>query len=219
MTNITKSILVLLVLFSLTSIAIAHNDDLETHNLSIENVLSEIREAQDVKSNEDINPDNVSDDLLEKLGEAVMNVQLPDPKEHEFMDNMMGGEGSESLKSMHKWMGYNYIKSGYDIDDSSYPGRGMMGPWMHGGWGHMMMGGMGSYDRDWFGHMGFGFHWGFWIIIILVLGAISATTITLVKKKSTQNNNNLHAIDILKRRLAKGEISKEDFNHLKQDVL
>jgi hypothetical protein len=109
-------------------------DEGDNHNLAIDDVLEEIRNIQNVKSNSDINPGKVSDDLLEKLGEAVMNVQLPDPEEHEFMDNMMGGEDSESLKAMHKWMGYNYIKNGFDVD-SLYQGRGMMGlSWMHGGW-------------------------------------------------------------------------------------
>lgn len=197
---------------------IINADEGDNHNLTIEDVLEEIRNVQDVKSNTDINPDKVSDDLLEKLGEAVMNVQHPDPKEHEFMDNMMGGEESESLKAMHKWMGYNYIKDGYDVD-SLYQGRGMMDPWMHRGWRSMIMGGTGPYNRNWSGHMGYGFHWGFWLFLILVAGAITTTVIVLVKKRSSRNGNNTHAIDILKRRLAKGEISKEEFDSLKQDVI
>ena len=192
-----------------------YSDTGDDHSLTIDNVLEEIRQVQDVKSNTDINPDNVSDELLEKLGEAIMNVQHPDPKEHEFMDDMMGGDDSESLKAMHKWMGFNYIKNGYDVD-LLYRGNGMMGYRMYGNKGSMMG---GSYNQNWPGHMGYGFQWGFWLIGIFIFGAVTTIVIVLGKKKNSKDGNNIHAIDILKRRLAKGEITKEEFDRLKHDVI
>src|SRR6056297_749630 len=58
----------------------------------------------------------------------------PNERVHSWMDRMMGGEGSESLASAHRWMGYRYL-----TDSSEYGyGRGrigMMGPGMMGrGW-------------------------------------------------------------------------------------
>jgi hypothetical protein len=48
------------------------------------------------------------------------------------MDGMMGGEGSQSLASAHRWMGYRYLTDGSEYD---YRGgrMGMMGPGMMGG--------------------------------------------------------------------------------------
>jgi hypothetical protein len=95
--------------------------DGENHGKPLEVVLQEIREKQGLSPNEPINPRKVSNEDLEELGEAVMSVMFPDPRQHEIMDNMMGGEGSRQLARMHRRMGYNYLSGG------SY---GMMGGMM-----------------------------------------------------------------------------------------
>ena len=110
----------------------------EAHGRPLEEVLQEIRQEQGLEPEERINPDKVDDHLLEELGEAVMSLMFSDPKEHEIMDKMMGGEGSESLASMHRGMGYRYL-SGDDFLG--------MGPWRGG----MMMG--GSMRWPWSGGM------------------------------------------------------------------
>ncbi len=45
----------------------------EEHGRSIDAVLSEIRQVQNIGKNENIDPDKVSDRLLEELGEAEMS--------------------------------------------------------------------------------------------------------------------------------------------------
>ena len=88
------------------------------HNVSIKDVLKEIRKELGLKDNEKIDPNKVPDKLLEELGEAVMDERIPNERQHEWMDNMMGGEGSESLANMHRNMGYNYLSGNYS--DKNY---------------------------------------------------------------------------------------------------
>src|SRR3972149_3762456 len=112
---------------------------------SINDLLSLIREEQNATAIEQINPDKASDALLEQLGDAVLSEYIPDQRQHEWMDNMMGGEGSQTLASMHRLMGYRYLQ-GYRFD--RYTGGGMMGP----GWEYMgMMGPNGLRNPVWFG--------------------------------------------------------------------
>ena len=64
---------------------------------------------------------------------STMSEVHPNERVHSWMDRMMGGEGSESLPSAHRWMGYRYL-----TDDSAYGY----------GWGRMgMMGGEISRDE------------------------------------------------------------------------
>jgi hypothetical protein len=115
------TVIALLVLLPVT--AALSNDD---HDVTIKQVFEEIRIDQNVKTYKQIDADKVNDNLLEKLGEAVMNNRFPDTEEHEYLDRMMGGEGSENLKEMHIRMGYHYIQNGFN-------NRRMM----RGGWGNM----------------------------------------------------------------------------------
>ncbi len=103
------------------------------HGKSLEVILQEIREKQGLGPDEAIDPRKVSDEELEELGEAVMSIMHPNPRQHELMDQMMGGEGSESLKRAHIRMGYNYLTR---LSNGKYGWFGRRG--MRGMFGCMM---------------------------------------------------------------------------------
>lgn len=90
----------------------------------IDDVMARIRAEAGVSENSEIEADRVSDALLEELGEALMSERHPDPEVHEWMDRMMGGEGSDSLALAHRRMGYNYLSGAYCCGGGR--GRGMM---------------------------------------------------------------------------------------------
>ena len=78
-----------------------------------------------------------------------------------------------------------------------------------------MMNGMGTFG---FGGMGFG-----WIFPMIFIGVIIWGVITL--SNNYKNSNHYHslpvgddAFDILKKRYAKGEITKDQFEQMKKDL-
>lgn len=96
------------------------------HNKPLEEVLANIRKAQRLKADESIDCRELTSQQLEEIGEAVMNIIHPDPAQHEFMDKMMGGEGSPMLAFMHRMMGARYLGCYY----GTMPMMGMMGDMM-----------------------------------------------------------------------------------------
>ncbi|MBI2176246.1 hypothetical protein HYU40_02750 [Candidatus Woesearchaeota archaeon] len=119
--------------------------------------------------------DELTDGQLEEIGEYYMEQMHPGAA-HELMDEMMGGEGSESLKQMHIQM----AKRLYCKEDVG----GVMGLMGSGGMMNMMMGNnmMGS------GMMGAYYGAGslagvLWLIIlILLVVALSLSIIWLYKQ-------------------------------------
>lgn len=92
--------------------------------------------------------DQLTDDQFELLGDYFMDLQTGD--NHEFMDAMMGGEGSESLRQMHINMGQRfyaqYTQTGESPSFNTNTGFGMMGGGMMGsnlGGEYNMMSGYG----------------------------------------------------------------------------
>lgn len=116
-------------------------DEIDHHDLSVEDAVAQIRDELGLSAEDTIDPDRVPPEMLELLGDAVMAEMAVTEAQHEWMDTMMGGEGSESLASTHRWMGYRYLTGGYG--GGFGPGRrggmhgGMMGPGMMGRWGMM----------------------------------------------------------------------------------
>jgi uncharacterized membrane protein len=198
------------ILFSFISIY-AMESDIK----SIDAVLSEIRTEQRIKDKDKINPDKVSPKLLEKLGDSVMEKTLGNHDRHEQMDKMMGGDGSASLTAIHQGIGYSYLTGNIN-------GMGMMG------YGSMMNGfdkskfGFRGGNMMWnngYGMMGFGGGWLFGVIFFIFIVILIGLVIYFIVKNLTNSNSNKDTpIDILKKRYAKGEISKEEFEKIKKDI-
>ncbi len=166
---------ILLVLSSLmlSSFVFAHGDFTEAKELINSKIACE----------------EISDEQLEMMGDYYME-QMHQGEQHEAMDKMMGGEGSESLKQMHINMAkslycgennemmtsgmMNMMSSG--MMGAGMKGCGMMGNMMNGG---MMSGGMmnfgGGNMMDYssgYNMMGSGyFGWTLWSLVYVALTA------------------------------------------------
>jgi len=200
--------------------------------LSVNDILSQIKQSQNVSRNADIKCDKVTDDQFEKLGDAVTNVMQPDENQHKLMDQMMGGEGSASLKAAFITMGQRYLGCGTYGNGTPMMGFGMMGG--GGGYGYgMMNGNYGNYSSDMMGNWGnsavkYGLGAGsiivllgillwtiFWIVVILAALALLRWIIVQLRGGSGAGK----AMDILKEKYAKGEITKEEFEAKKKDLI
>lgn len=197
----------------------------ESDNGSANDIVNEIMRSQNVKSAGEINCQRVADAEFEKLGDNVMGIMHPDEKQHELIDQMMGGEGSDSLKAAHIMMGQRYLGC-----NSAGFGFGMMNGWgsgMMGGWGMMMpfFNGFGAFTRggensmmgNW-GGFGLGFGWIFMILfwVLIIVGVIALIKWLAGQGKEERKSNS--ALDILKERYAKGEINKEEYEAKKRDL-
>jgi putative membrane protein len=85
-------------------------------------------------------------------------------------------------------------------------GGGYYGPQAPGRWGYMM-------------HYGFGYGGMFmWIIFLIVIGLLVYFIAQAQKTKGQTPTQNESHLDILKRRYAKGEITKEEYESMKKDL-
>ena len=176
------------------------------HDVSVEDVVGKIRQAQGVVQNSDIECGEISDEQFEELGEAAMSLMHPDTQEHEMMDAMMGGEGSQSLETAHIMMGQQYI--GCASDSSGMLGSsGMMGNMMMGG---MMGGGMmnNSPLKNWGGGGN----------MMNMIGIVWLIKNLISQDKNYEKEKKSKAMEILKERYARSEISKAEFERIKKDI-
>jgi len=192
------------------------------HGKPLEDVLQEIRDKQGLGPDEAIDPRKVSDEELEELGEAVMGIMHPDPRQHELMDQMMGGEGSRSLKSAHISMGYNYLAGNTGDPLSGMMSRGMMGGMMGGMMESGMMGRgmMGGYRRNPSMFFPFG---GLimWVLILIIIGVVVYFIVRTQRGVSGRNyisSRDETPLEIAKKRYARGEISREEYETIKKNL-
>ena len=162
--------------------------------------------------------------------------QMHPGEAHETMDEMMGGEGSESLKQIHINMA-RFFYCGESGAMSSgmmnmMMGRGMMGSsgMMNSNYGNMM--GDGYANKGYGGMMmgtnmmGSSFGGGSWWLFsvvgmlfwIALLIALILLIIWLYKKMIGKATNEGSALEVLKKRFAKGEITKKEFESMKKEV-
>ena len=121
---------------------------------------------------------NLSNEQLEAIGEYYME-QMHPGEAHEIMDNMMGGEGSESLKQVH----INMARRLY-CNANVYVGYGMMGS------GGMMGGGMmNGYNMPYQGMMNnynygaYGYSWNvFGVLYLLLLFGLVIIVVLVIMK-------------------------------------
>ncbi len=175
---------------------------------SVQAILSRIESQQKVDSVEQIDPDRVGDAQLAQLGEALMDFMVPNERQHELMDQMMGGEGSQSLEAMHRSMGYSYLAGGGDAFWQPGWGSGMMGPWMMGGW------------------PGWGFHMMSASPLVWVLvAALAVVVVVLVVLLTVRRRGSIESgrpsgdpREILDRRYARGEIPRDEYLRMRNDL-
>lgn len=133
--------------------------------------------------------DKLTEKQLELIGDYLME-QIHPGESHELMDKMMGGEGSESLRSMHVAM----ARRGYCNDTTGMGNYGMMGMMMgkgmmnsnfgktgynYGGLTNMPMANMMGY-----GMMGQGYdYWNFvnFLSIVLIIGLTILVYLWIIK--------------------------------------
>jgi len=146
--------------------------------------------------------DDMTNDQLESIGDYYME-QMHPGESHELMDNMMGGEGSESLKQVH----INMAKRLY-CNENVYIGYGMMSS---GSMINMMMGNYpANYDYSNYGYWNI-----FWILLSAAVIFLIVWIIYIFGIKNTASETPLY---ILRKRFAKGEITKKEFENMKKEM-
>ena len=159
-----------------------------------------------------ISCNELTDEQLEVIGDYYMEQMHPD-EAHEMMDKMMGGEGSDSLKKMHIQMATRLY---CDEDVAGKMGGSMMNMMMSSGgmmnmMGTNMMGGSFGGSSWWLWSV---VGWLFWIALLVALILL----IIWLYKQITGQVTNDGSIEILKKRFAKGEITKKEFESMKKNI-
>jgi len=223
-------IITLSVMFLLVGTTLWAQED--GHGRSADVIINEIKQDQSVESITLIDPDQVSPALLEELGDSVMGLMIADEQQHVWMDEMMGGEGSEQLASTHRWIAYNYLQNDGNLTTW---GPGMMGPGMMGsrnlttqdnGWGYgrgSMMGRSGNWPNSGWdygrgGMMGWSGSWWLWIVFLVILVVIAGIVVALFRSRRSGTNGSHDALEILRSRYAEGKISREEYQQMMKEL-
>jgi|TARA_B100001971_G_C18140262_1_gene509991 putative membrane protein len=152
--------------------------------------------------------DQLTDNQLEILGDYYME-QMHPGEAHNTMDDMMGGVGSSSLEEMHINMG-----NAFYCGEHEAMGSDMMNSMMGGTVLNNQRGMMNMMTGSFFG-MGFGI-----LFMVIFWGTMIWLIIWLVNQysKPKKDNKTESPIDILKKRYAKGEITKKQYEKMKKEL-
>ena len=196
----------------LSAVSIANADSMELK--SVDTILTEIQQEQNVTSADLINPDKVSQAKLEELGDSVMEAMIGNTKTHDQMDMRLGGDGSASLTAFHTRLGYNYLV-GYPNGMMSLMTSGMMGSNGSGDGTYDWNGMMGNNNFRSNGMMG-SIGWGGMLIGLLGLVLLLAVLLFVIKAVGRKpSSTSLESpLDVLKKRFAAGEITQEEYQKM-----
>lgn len=217
---------------------------LEGSMRSVDEIVSEIKTDLGITINDTIDVNLVDETLLEELGDSVMEVYIGNSEQHEILDEYYGGDDSETLSALHIQIGEDYL-NGVPItmmtfmqygtnDQSNYYGPMMRGYQNDGYNTNQAYGGMmgrnyqvdrrdnnytyAPYYRD-NGMMNFGsggMIMGF-IGFLIVVGAVVYIVSTNNRNQVYPTNTN-NAMNILKERYARGEITREEFLQISSTI-
>ena len=143
--------------------------------------------------------DVLTENQLEIIGDYFME-QMHPGETHEIKDNMMGGEGSKSLKQVH----INMAKRLY-CNENVYIVYGMMGS------GGMM----GNYYPASYEYSNYGYWNIFWILLLAV---VIFLIVWIIYNFGIKNTSSETPLNILRKRFAKGEITKKEFENMKKEM-
>lgn len=214
MKKLLSMLMILAIVFTLAIPVFADAMDMKT----VDSVLQEIQKVQNVTDVKSIDIEKVTPDQLDELGDVVMGKLIGDNERHDWMDRMIGGDGSESLKNFHMNLGYRYLKGepltiqsmmmgsqeiGTEKDANRSEKYGMMG----------FRNGFGMMNSPWYGIGGITMGL---LVLILVIAAISL----FIKRSGSPVSavSSLSAVEILKQRYAKGEITHDEFEKMKNNL-
>ncbi len=215
-----KKIIVSLFLFLLIGVAPLFSEE---NHADLDAVLSHLFEEYQVETIDSLAQADLSSDDLALLGDAVMDSLINDPWRHEMFDFMYGGEGSASLDRYHSSLATDYLLSDGELSYrggyGSYP-RGGFG-YSRGGFGYPRGGfGMGMHgfaspyrysSRSPFGVSSFWFPYGH-----MIAGASVLLIVILIGVFAYRRSRKRPSQDALKQRLARGEISPEEYAKIKK---
>lgn len=174
-------------------------------NLSLAGAITqqEINEAKSL-TDSNVSCDTLTDEQLEILGEYYME-QMHPGESHELMHKMMGlEEGSEAEEQFHITM----AKTLYCGETNTAGFGGMMGMMNSIGGGMM-----GNYP------LGYSYANGYWNIFgILLFIAVIFLIVWIMYRFGIKKTASEIPLNILKKRFAKGEITKKKFEDMKKEI-
>lgn len=219
---------VFLFLFIMTSVIGVSAQEVEMRSVDV--IVSDIRTNLQIETNAVVDPSLVKVELLEELGDSVMETYIGNSTMHEQMDEYFGGEGSATLTSLHIQLGEDYL-NGYPITMMTFMNYGYNDQTNTNGYYGGMMGGRinsNGIDSNYAntntanGYYGMMNNFSSGGMIMGMLGFL-VLIVALVYLFSSNNRNQVfptsnNAMNILKERYARGEITRDEFIQISSTI-